>query len=197
MELLWDERKSFSFSQLLVNTYILMWLDPIALPLIATNQRVVAAKRRQRGFKPFTKLFYWLFQGGTSFVDLLCFCSVLCLLCLCACLFICAMWSPAKKKGLTSWLSLVLSSCEFVTFPLVSWIRCGTWLYRFLIFAPVLTLVAVTTRGSVLFCSSAIWRPEVTFLLTVPRWYFFICVRLWHIALYVPCSLVVTCWERG
>ena len=30
---------------------------------------------------------------------------------------------------------------EFVTFPLVSWVRCGTWLYRFLIFAPLLTLI--------------------------------------------------------
>ena len=38
-------------------------------------------------------------------MDLLCFCSVLCLLCLCARLFICALWSPAGK-GLTSWLSL-------------------------------------------------------------------------------------------
>ena len=50
-------------------------------------------------------------------MDLLCFCSVLCLLCLCARLFICALWSPAGK-GLTSWLSFVLSNCEFVTFPL-------------------------------------------------------------------------------
>ena len=33
------------------------------------------------------------FQGVTSFVDLLCF-SVLCLLCLCARLFICILWSP-------------------------------------------------------------------------------------------------------
>ena len=31
--------------------------------------------------------------------------SVLCLLCLCMRLFICALWSPAGK-GLTSWLSL-------------------------------------------------------------------------------------------
>ena len=30
--------------------------------------------------------------------------------------------------------------CEFVAFPLVSWVRCGTLLYRFLIFAPLLTL---------------------------------------------------------
>ena len=42
-------------------------------------------------------------------------------------------------KGLTSWLSSVVSNCEFVTFPLVSWVRCDTWLYRFLIFAPLLT----------------------------------------------------------
>ena len=66
--------------------------------------------------------------------------SVLCLLCLCACLFICALWSPAGK-GLTSWLSFVVSNCEFVTIPLVSWVRCGTWLYRFLIFAPLLTFL--------------------------------------------------------
>ena len=42
--------------------------------------------------------------------------SVLCLLCLCARLFICALWSPVGK-GLTSWLSFVVSNCEFVTFP--------------------------------------------------------------------------------
>ena len=34
-------------------------------------------------FKPSSKIFYCPFQGGSSFVDLLCFCSVLCLLCLC------------------------------------------------------------------------------------------------------------------
>ena len=89
-------------------------------------------------FKPSSKIFYWPFQGGTSFVDLLCFCSVLYLICLCARLFLCALWWPAGK-GLTSWLSFVVSNCEFVTFPLVSWVWCGTWLYRFLIFAPLLT----------------------------------------------------------
>ena len=44
-----------------------------------------------------------------AFVDLLCFCSVLCLLCLCARLFIFALWSPAGK-GLTSWFSFVVST---------------------------------------------------------------------------------------
>ena len=61
-------------------------------------------------------------------MDLLCLCSVLCLLCLSARLFICALKLPAGE-GLTSWLSFVVSNCEFVTFPLVSWLRCGTSLY--------------------------------------------------------------------
>ena len=40
-------------------------------------------------------------------------------------LFIDALWSPAGK-GLTSLLlSFVMSNCEVVTFPLVSWVRCG------------------------------------------------------------------------
>ena len=56
-------------------------------------------------FKPSSKIFYWPFKGGTSFVDILCFCSVLCLVYLCARL----LWSPAGK-GLTSWLSFVVST---------------------------------------------------------------------------------------
>ena len=44
------------------------------------------------------------------------FFSVLRLLCLCMRLFICALRSPAGK-GLTSWLSFVVSICEFVTSP--------------------------------------------------------------------------------
>ena len=43
------------------------------------------------------------------------FFSVLCLLCLLAYLFICALWSPTGE-GLTIWLSFVMSNCEFVTF---------------------------------------------------------------------------------
>ena len=39
-------------------------------------------------------------------------------------LFVSALWSPAGK-GLTSWLSFVMSSCDVVIFPLVSWVRCG------------------------------------------------------------------------
>ena len=56
-------------------------------------------------------------------MDHLCyFCLVL--VCFRARLFSDALWSPAGK-GLTSWLSFVMSNCEVVTFPLVSWVRCG------------------------------------------------------------------------
>ena len=57
-------------------------------------------------------------------MDRLCF-SVLCLLCLCAGLLKCALWSPAGR-GLPSWFSFVISNCEFVTFSFVSGVRCGT-----------------------------------------------------------------------
>ena len=64
-------------------------------------------------------------------IDILCIFYVFVLSCVCyvfvrVCLYVpCALWSPAGK-GLTSWLSFVVSNCEFVTFPLVSWVRCGT-----------------------------------------------------------------------
>ena len=41
-----------------------------------------------------------------------------------ASLFVDALWSPAGK-GLTCWLSFEISNCDVVTFPLVSWVRCG------------------------------------------------------------------------
>ena len=50
------------------------------------------------------------------------FCLVL--LCFHARLFVDALCSPAGK-GLTSWLSYVMTICDVVTFPLVSWVRCG------------------------------------------------------------------------
>ena len=58
-------------------------------------------------------------------MDLLCFFCPVFAMPLCASVYICALWSPAGK-GLTSWLSFVVSNCEYVTFPLVSWVRCGT-----------------------------------------------------------------------
>ena len=77
--------------------------------------------RRETGLSPPVKYIYWPFQGGTSFV--------LFLSCVCysfARLFIDALWSPTGK-GLTSWLSFVVSYCVFLSFShVVSWVRCGT-----------------------------------------------------------------------
>ena len=61
--------------------------------------------------------------------------SVFVLLCFRARLFIDALWSPAGNR-LTSLLSFVMSNCGFITFPLISRVRCGTSMYRFLVFAP-------------------------------------------------------------
>ena len=74
---------------------------------------------------------------------------VLCLCVACARLFICALWSPAGKRQ-TSWLSFAVSYCEFVNFPLVSWVRCGTCLYRFMIFAAKCTLTYLPIMAAVL-----------------------------------------------
>ena len=50
------------------------------------------------------------------------FCFVL--LCFHARLFVDALLSPAGK-GMISRLPFVTSFCNIVTFPLVSWVRCG------------------------------------------------------------------------
>ena len=59
-------------------------------------------------------------------MDLLCFFCLVFVMPLCASVYLqSALWSPARK-GLTSWLSFVVSNREFVTYLLVSWDRCGT-----------------------------------------------------------------------
>ena len=61
----------------------------------------------------------------------------------CVCYVLCA--SVYMCFVVTCWdlLALVCGVyCEFVTFPLVSLVRCGTLLYRFLIFASLLTLLS-------------------------------------------------------
>ena len=84
----------------------------------STSELRVRLAGRETGLSPPVKYFtdhskavllLWIFYAF----------SVLRLLCLCACLFICALWSPAGK-GLTFWLSFVVSNCESVTFRLVS-----------------------------------------------------------------------------
>ena len=65
-------------------------------------------------FKPSSKIFYWPFQGGTSFVDLLCFCSVLCLLCFVhVCLYVLCGHLLGKSWPLGSRLWCLLRVCHF------------------------------------------------------------------------------------
>ena len=57
---------------------------------------------------------YWPFQGGTSFVDLLCFCSVLCLLCFVrVCLYVLCGHLLGKGWPLGSRLWCLLWVCHF------------------------------------------------------------------------------------
>ena len=58
-------------------------------------------------------------------MDLLCFCSVLCLLCFVrASVYMCFVVTCWEMADLLALVCGVF--CEFVTFPLVSWVRCGT-----------------------------------------------------------------------
>ena len=67
-------------------------------------------------------------------------------LCLVSCvmlsrLFIAALCSPAGK-GMSSWLLLVVFIVFLLLSHVISWVRCGIWLYRFLIFVVFLTFTA-------------------------------------------------------
>ena len=55
---------------------------------------------------------------------------------LCASVYMCFVTTCWERADLLALICGVYY--EFVTFPLVSWVRCGTWVYRFLIFAPYL-----------------------------------------------------------
>ena len=105
----------------------------------STSELRVRLAPWNRFISPPVKYFNWPFQGGTSFVDHLCYlCLVFVMLLL---LSIAALWSPAGK-GLTScpWLLFVMFNCIFSLSHVVSWVRCGTWLYRLLFFVTFLTL---------------------------------------------------------
>ena len=97
--------------------------------------------RRAKRFSPFPTgdykavLLLWIFY---VFV-LSCVCYVLC-----ASVYMCFVVTCWERADLLALVCGVF--CEFVTFPLVSWVRCGTWLYRFLIFAPLLTFKEQTRQ---------------------------------------------------
>ena len=55
----------------------------------------------------------------------------------------CCLVVTRAGKGLTSWLLLGMFIVFLLLSLLVSWDRCGTWLYRFLIFAVFLTFTMI------------------------------------------------------
>ena len=87
-------------------------------------------------FKRSSNIFYWPFQGGISFVEHLCYVWLVFIM-LCYLLVTC--W---ERADLLAILALVcVFTCVLSFSHVVSWVRCATWLYRFLIFATFLTLV--------------------------------------------------------
>ena len=67
--------------------------------------------------------------------------SCVCYVFVCVCLYV--LCGHLLGKGWPLGSRLWCLTVSFVTFPLVSWVRCGTWLYRFLIFATLLSLLFV------------------------------------------------------
>ena len=107
-----------SYGYFMQSTYLWVFIH------IWTKGEVGAPLNR---LKPSSKIVYWPFQGSTSFEDTLCFfCRVFAMHLY---VYMCLVVTWFERADL-SWLSFVVSSCEFVTFPLLSWARYGTWLYE-------------------------------------------------------------------
>ena len=90
-------------------------------------------------FKPSSKIFYWPFQVGTLLWIFYAFFCLVFTMSSCASVYMCFVVTCLERADFLA--LFVVSNCKFVTFPLVSWVKCGTWLYRFLILAPLLTLI--------------------------------------------------------
>ena len=89
-------------------------------------------------FKPSSKIFLLTVPRRCFF----CGSFMLFLSCLLLCFMHVCLLMPCTHllgKGLISWLSFVMSNSDVATFPLVSWVRCGAWLYWFLTCALSLT----------------------------------------------------------
>ena len=130
------------------------------------------------------------------------FCLVL--LYLLARLFVDTLWSPAGK-GLTSGLSFLMSNCDVVTFPLVSWVGCGVWLYRFLIFslflifmqAKYLCILILVWVGVGIDTVEPVWAPDGMFYrpfqAVLLLWFIYVflscvCYAFVRVCLFVPWS---------
>ena len=119
-------------------------------------------RRYETGLSPPPcKIFYWPFLGGTSFVDHLCFFCLVFAMPLCASVYLCLVvtcWERADLLALVCGVQLWV--CHFP----IGLLGCGTWLYQFLIFAPLLPLILLLVIK--------IWnwkKKHMTSLLTLPQ----------------------------
>ena len=97
-------------------------------------------------------------------VDPNCYFCLLSVYVMLSCLFIAALLSPAGKR-LTSWLSCMCCFLVFLSLShVVSWVRCGSWLYRSLIFAFFLTLVHFFFEKNDLYENSETVSPLISLL---------------------------------
>ena len=98
-------------------TYITWLSQPIEICSITmrpSSHVLEASIKTPKEILFYKQIFYWPFQGGTSFVDLLCFCSVLCLLCFVrVCLYVLRGHLLGKGWPLGSRLWCLLWVCHF------------------------------------------------------------------------------------
>ena len=96
--------------------------------------------------KPSIKIFYWPFQGSASFVDHLCYFCLVFVSLSSASIYWCLVVTCWERAGLLAFVcDVFLWSCHY---PLVSRVRFGAWLYRFLIYALFITLIYRLSESS-------------------------------------------------
>ena len=126
----WKRFKPFSESIFteLSNAILLLWIVLaivfvvfVSFPNVSwSTLELRASLAPWNWFVPSYKIFYWPFQGGSSFADLLCFFYAFVRVCL---------YMPCFHLLGNGWLLSSRLWCLTVSFPLASWVSCGTWLY--------------------------------------------------------------------
>ena len=92
---------------------------------------------------------------------IICVFCVMCFSCFCVCSLL--PCNHLLGKGLTFWLLLVMFIVFLLLSNVVSWVRCGTGLYRFLIFAVFLTInkyYSLATLATLINFRENIWNPS-------------------------------------
>ena len=135
-----------------------------------------------------------------SFMGFYLYC--ICYAFVCICLYV--LCGHLLGKGWPLGSRFVVSNCGLVTFPLVSRVRCGTWLYRFLIFTPLLwstSELRVSLAPWNWFKPSSkifYWPFQGGFSFVDHLCYFALCLSCFRVCLLLPCGhLLGMGWHFG